>query len=409
MENETTQPAARPTGGIKLKIGILAAVLLINSATSAFTPALADLSASFPEVSQASVQMILTVGALASMFGALVAGKLQDYLSQKHVLIAGCALQLLGATPILIHDVFGYMYVVALLIGGGCGLLTATIPAAIASCFEGDERTWMLGAKASFQGIGGAALTAAAGMLAVYGWQFAFGIYLFAGVVLVLVGLFMRANTPLKAQDSTPEQAAAEGSSKARIASPLPICLFLCAASMTLMQACLSTNLALHTQGQGIGDTSVSGFAYSLYSIGVIASGVVAPLVITRFERHALTVGYLFALVGMALIGFVPHIAALCVGNFLNGIAYGCIFTRAFALLPGIVRPSLVPKAMSLASVFASLGFAVGPVLFGAVTSVIAGATATTCFVVATVLLALIVITLTVTRFEGVALERANS
>lgn len=409
-QQTTTSTQPKPhLSNMRGKIGILAAALTVNAATSAFTPALADLSASFPEVPQASVQMVLTIGALASMFGAMIAGKLQDYFPQKYVLAAGAFLQLLSATPLLFHDVFGYVYVVALFVGTGCGILTATIPAAITSNFEGQERAWMLGAKASLGGIGGTILTWVAGMLAVMGWQYAFGIYLFSGVIMVLIGLFMTSNKPMRTQRTDAAAQKVDESNKSKIASAFPVALFLCAASMTLMQSCISTNLAMHAQLHGLGGPDVSGFAYSLYSAGIIISGFVAPIIISHFPRQSLLIGYLSAFIGMALIGLAPNTLALCAGNLLNGIAYGAIFTRIFALLPEIVRTDLVPKAMSCSSVIASLGFAVGPMLFSGICAFIPSSTATTSFIIAAVMLLCILAALVLTNFETRALNKATN
>ena len=80
---------------LKIKIGILSFSLLMMGAVG-ISSALAVIGAHFSGVSQTKIQMLISITTFVILFSSLLAGKLQEYIAKKYIVIIGCILFVVG-------------------------------------------------------------------------------------------------------------------------------------------------------------------------------------------------------------------------------------------------------------------------------------------------------------------------
>ena len=366
----------------KLQLGLIILIFVANIATG-ITPALAKIGNAFPEVGRSQLQLIISIAALLSFLASLAAGKLQSLVSQKTVVLTGAAFLGLGCLPLIVQSNFTFLLIVSVFLGGGSGLMTATIPALIARYFEGEARTSMLGKKTGYQGLGTMLMTFIGGVLAVYGWQYNYAIFVIAIIAFVL-GLFLLPNDPVLKKAKEGERTALESDDQKYAVGSLTVVLLLTlAVTLTMLTSVLSNNMALHADINGIGDSSVSGLALSVNSLGTILAGFVASHVVKVLKSNTLWISYLLMAGGLLIIGVLHAKVGLVGGSFIFGLGYGTVMTRLLYLITSLLKSTSVPMGMSLFSALTSLGFALAPMLMNGIAGLFSDNLATASFMVA--------------------------
>lgn len=395
----------------RIMIALLALMFVSNIALG-ISPSVAKIGLAFPEVSRSTLQMILSLAAFSSFGASLVVGKVQQYVSQKTVILSGAVLLSLGALPLVISTSFPFLLVVSVIIGLGSGSMTATAPALISTYFTGDERSSMLGKNTSLKYIGSMTMTSLGGTLAVYGWQFNYAIFLFALIGLA-VGIVLlpndRKNKKEEAEETTKEtQEQVENENQLKLTSPSVLIVITLGVTITLMSAATQNNLAIHAQELKIGDTSIAGLALACQSLGSIVAGFFITSVSKILKRHTLFVGYISMAIGHGIVATVHVPIALFIGCFFVGLSVGSVMTRILYLMTSVVRPSAIPVTASIFSAATSLGFALSPLLFNPIAGMISSSLATTSFFIATCMAVCLVALLGITQFEQRLLKKIN-
>lgn len=388
----------------KIVIGLLL-LMVVSNIGLAISPSIASIGEAFPEVGRSMLQMILSFAAFASFAASLIAGKLQKIFSQKYVVLFGAILLSLGVLPVFISQSFNFLLATSIVLGFGSGIMTATIPALVSTYFTGDERSSMLGKNTSLKSIGSMAMTACGGVLAVYGWQYNYLIFL-AAVIGLIAGFILLPNTPKVAEEVTVTKEISEEDQAGLKFSSMPsITLMLLGVSLTLMSAVNQNNLSLHVSELGIGDASLAGTALSIYSLGSIAAGFIINYVTKLFKQNTLVFGYTMMGVGQFLIFFTTNKWLLFLGCIFVGISMGTTMTRILYLMTSVVRKTDVPVAASLFSAATSLGFSLSPLIFNNIGRLISDNLSQNSYLLASILAFLIIVGLLFSRFESKAIN----
>ena len=177
-------------------------------AATIISPALPGMAEAFADVPNADflVRLILTMPALFVAIGALFAGPLLDRWGRKPVLIVSLILYGLAGTAGFFLDSLSAILVSRALLGIAVAGIMSGFTTLILDYFKGDELNRFLGLQGAFIGVGGMVSIFLSGMLAEFGWQYPFLIYLVA--FLILPGVIIYIDEPL--QIATDPAAAAE-------------------------------------------------------------------------------------------------------------------------------------------------------------------------------------------------------
>ena len=172
-----------------LEITLLLASMLTILANAIIAPSLPLIRDAFSDVENVEIltKLMLTLPALTIAIVAPLAGKLLDNIGRIKVLYISLAIYLLAGTsgywlgnlyPILIgRVVFGL---------GVAGIMTVSTTL-IGDYFTGAKREHFMGLQGAFVALGGLLFITTAGVLTDINWRFAFLIYGFSAIILVLV------------------------------------------------------------------------------------------------------------------------------------------------------------------------------------------------------------------------------
>ncbi len=180
---------------LKIKIGIMSFSLLMMGAVG-ISSALAVIGAHFSGVSQTKIQMLISITTFIILFSSLLAGKLQEYIAKKYIVIIGCILFVVGGVlPFFAKD-FNVILLFRVIFGIGCGFVQPMSSAIIEENFSGHERDKMMGLQASMQQCGSSLINFTCGELGTIGWNYAFLPHLIGLIPLLLVPFLLPAVKP---------------------------------------------------------------------------------------------------------------------------------------------------------------------------------------------------------------------
>ena len=131
---------------------LLLVVLAIGSLTfgvNAATPALAEISKAFPDVSPGLIKMVVTIPSLLIMASTLVCGALSRIVGKKKLVIAGMTLFAIGGVMPAFYGGVVFILIMRGVFGIGTGFLLPISQALVSDYFEGSDRDAYLGYSSS--------------------------------------------------------------------------------------------------------------------------------------------------------------------------------------------------------------------------------------------------------------------
>lgn len=306
-----------------LKPTILSISLLTVMSGAAVAPALARIAVSFPDVSPTSIKLILTMPAVFIILFSLLSGRLSARFSKRRLLACGLVIYLLGGVGGGLANRFELLLAARAMLGMGVGLIMPLSTGLIADFFVGDQRARMMGYATAASNLGGIFATLLSGMLAVYNWRYAFGVYAASLAVLLLVLLFLPESGGKQVRQDDER-------------SRLPKAVYIWATGAFLLMLgfyAIPVNLAIFLERNGLGNASAAGMTIAI----VTASGFVAGLSFGPVQAllRKLLPPLLFALSGAGYLLFsqahsLPTVwLAAAVGGLGLGWTMPLLFTGA--------------------------------------------------------------------------------
>ncbi|QUS36996.1 MFS transporter [Falsirhodobacter algicola] len=295
-------------------LGTAGAFALLSAATltimvgSAIAPGLPSIAAQMGLGSNAS--WLITLPALGVIVFGAAAGRLIQNWGARRALIAG--LMLYGVLGVLGAFLPGLWLVLAdrFLLGGATALVMAGGTTLISEFYEGDARLTMLARQGMSIELGGVIFLAVGGVLAGFGWQAPFALYLLAWVFLALILTQIPRHAPIGAEAAAPTGPETGGLRDVYAAAGMSMLLFFIAI----------VTLPRQLADQGFSEAA-SGYYLSFISmVAVVAAGVM-PRVIKRLRaRRTLLLAFVLYGAGHAIYALQPALpgliaAAICMGT----------------------------------------------------------------------------------------------
>lgn len=170
-------------------IFLMLSAMMILMGGAAIAPALPLISSAFPDASEATVSLIITLPALAIALTGFFIGALSDRIGKIRVLAASVAVFSIAGSSGFYLATLPAILVARFILGIGIAGIICTTSALVISYYDGYARTKVLGYQAASMGLGVLILETSGGFLACISWRAAFLIYLI-GVVIFLGILF---------------------------------------------------------------------------------------------------------------------------------------------------------------------------------------------------------------------------
>jgi len=338
------------------KMSLLGLSLLLISAFSISTALPPMLDYYSPSFSAAQVELLVSVPSFSVVAMLLLNSFIDKWLSDRQLIVTG--LLLLSSAGIFPFFVQAYPLVLLsrIAFGMGIGLINAKAIAIISQRYQGKERVQMLGIRGSMELIGGASCSLLVGQLLKIHWTFAFLIYGFGFVILIMYLLFVPTMEQVEKKQITKRK---------QVLNKKDLGMILGMALLAGFVICINSSISLRVPlFQVAGKTIESGQSALVLSleqgIGIVAGLSFASLIGHFKNRLLLIVMFLLAvcLFGMSVASNLPILILSSVGV---GFFYSIILTIIFNRLSESIARNLLNKATAYVLLGCNLGSALSP------------------------------------------------
>ena len=338
------------------KMSLLGLSLLLISTFSISTALPPMLDYYSPTFSAAQVELLVSVPSFSVVAMLLLNSFIDKWLSDRQLIVTG--LLLLSSAGIFPFFVQAYPLVLLsrIAFGMGIGLINAKAIAIISQRYQGKERVQMLGIRGSMELIGGASCSLLVGQLLKIHWTFAFLIYGFGFVILIMYLLFVPSMEQVEKKQITKRK---------QVLNKKDLGMILGMALLAGFVICINSSISLRVPlFQVAGKTIESGQSALVLSleqgIGIVAGLSFASLIGHFKNRLLLIVMFLLAvcLFGMSVASNLPILILSSVGV---GFFYSIILTIIFNRLSESIARNLLNKATAYVLLGCNLGSALSP------------------------------------------------
>ena len=322
-----------------------AAVLSVSTITilgsTAVSPALSGIKSAFPQMSDAWIQMILTLPTLLIIPSCLMCRYAISRMGQKRVLIMGIIIYLIGGLGAGLAPDFATLLIMRGILGVGCGFITPMAQNLISSNFSGEVKTRLTSYSASASYLMGIIASFLVGNLVAVNWRLAFLVYFVALVVMILNIIYLPDDRPHEKTASVPEKAAENTaqsvSGKNRINVPALITMI---AMFGINGAfyTFSASISLFMRGDSIGNESSSGIVVSSFMICGFVVGLIVPKIRQLINGYTMALGCLMMGGGYLILSSAHTMGVLMLAAALVGGSYSILYSGIFTKIRSQAR-----------------------------------------------------------------------
>ena len=338
------------------KMSLLGLSLLLISAFSISTALPPMLDYYSPTYNASQVELLVSVPSFSVVAMLLLNPFVDKWLNDRQLIMTG--LILLSSAGIFPFFVQWYPLVLLsrLVFGMGIGFINAKAISIISQRYQGKERIQMLGIRGSVELIGGASCSLLVGQLLKIHWTFAFLIYGFGFVILIMYLLFVPSMEQVEKKQITKRK---------QVLNKKDLGMILGMALLAGFVICINSSISLRVPLFQVASKTIesgqSALVLSLeQGIGIVAGLSFASL-IGHFKNRLLPiVMFLLAvcLFGMSVAGNLPILILSSVGV---GFFYSIILTIIFNRLSESIARNLLNKATAYVLLGCNLGSAISP------------------------------------------------
>jgi MFS family permease len=310
----------------------------------------------------ADINALIALPSIPIIIVTIVAGKLQEYIPIKVLVIIGILCFIIGGIlPVFMTD-FSTILIMRVIFGVGVGLAQTLSSALVGMHFEGAERQKVMGLQTSAQMIGAAVMMFASGYLARFGgWTGAFYVHLLAVVSLIIVLIFLPMDKPSRNQkggDAPAEKVTLTG---AAVGWAVTLTIFFLGGMI------LAQFLALYLAAHNIGDAGVAGLGTMIFAIGGFLMGLVYGKLNNAAKNVTLSIGLFVGVAAYLIVGFSGNVAMAIIGSFLYGACVSIVMASVMTATAMSVSPIAIPLAIALTTCGQNIGSYICPYIAMAV------------------------------------------
>ncbi|MFR7592125.1 MAG: MFS transporter [Longibaculum sp.] len=281
-------------------------------------PAIQTVIDAWPQISESSIRMMITLPCLSSMITMILIGHFVGHkISYKMITLIGLIIILLSGTlPFFIQLDWIMILICRIILGIGAGfcsvrsaLLIKTLPESKLSQFVGYGNV-----IASFTVV---ILSPIVGTLSNHGWKYAFLCNLFAVICLIFVFLF------IKEPNTNADVINLKNQAKKipLVVYGYMIIQFIATCALYPLLSGISSLLS----EMNINNATFAGYMISIYTFGGVISNLLLSKMEKRLKKNALGIASLLIAVGNGLIIFGGNILFIALGIFLSGFNFSII------------------------------------------------------------------------------------
>lgn len=337
----------------KIKIGLLSACAVALSYMG-FSPIIANIAASFPDVNISLVQMVLTIPNFMFIIFSPLAGTLMLHYRKKNLLIISIAMYIVGGLiPFFFHSNIWYLLIGSMIIGSGSGLMMPVLNGIICEFFDLDERGPLMGLNATFVAAGALIFIFFSGFLSSKGWHYSYLVF-FLLIPILIANIFL---LPKGSVPSKQENGKRGGMEK----SGIVFFVFIIGFIYFITQNAFNTNSSLIVPEYSIGFDNAASLLTLLNTIGGLVGGIIFGFTLKKCKDNILTLAVSVAGIGFLIAGLLHFFAPVLVGAIMVGFGFATFSAGGTFVVSKYTKPENTDFTIAIYNGFVNLGAALSP------------------------------------------------
>jgi len=322
---------------------LISTLAVMSGATIA--PALPRIANAFPEETELTIQLILTMPALFAAFGSLFVSSIMDKFGRKKLLAVSITVYGFAGSSGFFVETIGLLLAGRAILGLCVAAIMTTSTTLIGDYYEGEFRERMIGIQAAFMTFAGVIFILLGGILAENDWHNPFAIYFLAFIFLIATLKFLNEPTVVTIDHSKGHVVTHEES----ISDHYKILLFayfmaiLASASLTFMIVFLPFSL----QNEFGRSPREVGFAISINTLFAGFASLLYKRVVSKVH-YTKMFSLIFAIMGSGylILAFASEFSIIIIGLILMGIAFGWLIPNIMSWFFGHIHGPIRSKAV---------------------------------------------------------------
>lgn len=368
----------------RTKIGVVSMVSLNLSGVVAGS-AIASIAQSFPDIPISTVQLLMTLPGLGSLFVTLIAGQLAMKISKKTLSLLGIALITIGGLlPSVFNQSIYGMMLCSIVLGSGLGFVTTINPMLVSEYFDGEERSSVMGMSTGATSLGGMILMALGGVLGASNWRHLYWVY-GIGVLVFLIILFCLPKDKPRLNNPDLQVKKQSAIKMIKELNPYTLVIYVAIFVMVVAYNAYMANLSLVVFEKQIGDTALVGLINAVGTVGGILAGFGFAVIRKLTKPNTLAFGFICTGLSLLITYLGQHLVFLIIGAILSGIGMVAVMASSPFLLSMLSKPHHIPIVMTIYAFVNGLAGAFAPTIISSLGVAVGGPSLFFGFVIATV------------------------
>lgn len=308
----------------------LASLAFVSMSMGAVTPALAEISAAFPDAGETTMAMLNTLPVLASFPATLITGQIAGRkVRYRTMLLLGLALLLGGGLLPTVLPALYQILLMRVLFGFGLGILSPLASGLTLQLMQEGPAKRQLSLNAAASNFGSVLFQMLGGVLCGLNWRATFFAYLLMFVPLIAVLTCFR--EPEQPRTETPAR-------RQKTEGRFPVGTFL---KWALLYGCFMmgfyafvNNISNVIVRGGYGTTATTAVVLSLFNVAGMLGGAAFKRTADRIGRFVFLAALALAFAGYGCILRGSGLTAVIVGGMVFGLGFG-MFSPAIMFYGG--------------------------------------------------------------------------
>ena len=294
---------------------ILSMSLLTVMAAAAIAPAMGIIRQHFASAPDMLVQLIISLPALFIILTNLLFLPISRVLRTRAIAIIGLVLYVAAGTGCFFVDNIHLLLLMRALLGVSVGLIMPLSTGLLSYFYPPEEQARLMGLSAAMNQMGGVVGTLLAGMLASIAWNYAFWVYLFGLIALVMIVCWL------------PNEKLGSSNKRGKVFEPRQLLKFhpsvIGMLLLTMVFFVFPTNFAIITSRQLQLDTTAITLIMVALDLLAFFVGLVFGHLMHRFRTSIKFFPPIVLIIGYAFYAEASNVAMLLIGSAFIGVGNG--------------------------------------------------------------------------------------
>lgn len=294
---------------------ILSMSLLTVMAAAAIAPAMGIIRQHFASAPDMLVQLIISLPALFIILTNLLFLPISRVLRTRAIAIIGLVLYVAAGTGCFFVDNIHLLLLMRALLGVSVGLIMPLSTGLLSYFYPPEEQARLMGLSAAMNQMGGVVGTLLAGMLASIAWNYAFLVYLFGLIALVMIVCWL------------PNEKLGSSNKRGKVFEPRQLLKFhpsvIGMLLLTMVFFVFPTNFAIITSRQLQLDTTAITLIMVALDLLAFFVGLVFGHLMHRFRMSIKFFPPIVLIIGYAFYAEASNVAMLLIGSAFIGVGNG--------------------------------------------------------------------------------------